>query len=56
MKKPLFNRTLFVITPILVLTGSVLQASEYIDYPIIIIPLSVLYIIWLFILIKSKNQ
>jgi hypothetical protein len=56
MKKLLYNRTLFVITTILVLTGSILQVSEYIDYPIIIIPLSVLYIIWLFILIKSKTQ
>ncbi len=56
MKKLLYNRTLFVITTILVLTGSALQASEYIDYPIIIIPLSVLYIIWLFILIKNKTQ
>ena len=49
------NRTLFVITSILVLTGLTLQAAEYIDIPIIIIPSSVLYIIWLFILMKNKN-
>jgi len=56
MKKLLYNRTLFIITSILVLTGSTLQAAEFIDLAIIIIPLSVLYIIWLFILMKSKNQ
>ena len=55
MKKLLYNRALFVITSILVLIGLALQAAEYIDLPIIIIPSSVLYIIWLFILIKNKN-
>ena len=55
MEKLLYNRALFVITSILVLIGLALQAAEYIDLPIIIIPSSVLYIIWLFILIKNKN-
>jgi len=56
MKKLLYNRSLFIITSILVLTGLILQTAEYIDLSIIIIPASVLYIIWLFILIKIKNN
>ena len=55
MKKFLYNRPLFIITSILVVIGSTLQAAEYIDLPIIIISSSVLYLIWLFILIKNKN-
>ncbi len=56
MKKLLYNRSLFIITSILILTSLILQTAEYIDLSIIIIPASVLYIIWLFILIKNKNQ
>jgi len=56
MKKLLYNRSLFIITSILVLTGLILQTAQYIDLSIIIIPVSVLYIIWLFILIKNKKQ
>mgnify|MGYP001581158354 FL=1 len=54
MKKLLFNRPLLVIISIVVLTGTILQTIEYIDLATIIIPLSLLYIIWLFLLIKSK--
>ena len=56
MKKLLYNRPLFIITSILVLTGLTLQAADYIDIPIIIIPSSILYIIWLFILIKKTKE
>jgi hypothetical protein len=56
MKKLLYNRALFVITSILVVASTILQAAEYIDLAIIIIPSSVLYIIWLFILMKNKNK
>ncbi len=56
MKKLLYNRPLFIITSILVLIGLTLQVAEYIDLPIIIIPSSLLYLIWLFVLMKNKNK
>ena len=56
MKKLLYNCTFFIFSSIIVITGSTLQAGEYIDLPIIVIPLSTLYIIWLFVLINNKKQ
>ena len=57
MKKILYNRTLFIIATLLVIAELILSTLEYIDLGLFIIPIILLYVVWLFILAKSvKNE
>lgn len=56
MKKILYNRTLFIIATLLVLAELILSTLEYIDLGLFIIPIILLYVVWLFILAKSAQN
>ena len=56
MKKILYNRTLFIIATLLVIAELILSTLEYIDLGLFIIPFILLYLIWLFILIRSVQN
>ena len=56
MKKILYNRTLFIIATILVIAELILSTLEYIDLGLFIIPIILLYVVWLFILAKSAQN
>ena len=56
MKKIINNRTLFVITTAVVLTTLILGSLDYIDVGLLIIPLVLPYLYWLFKLIKTVNK
>ena len=56
MKKILYNRTLFIIATLLVIAELILSTLEYIDLGLFIIPIILLYIVWLFILAKSVQN
>ena len=56
MKKILYNRTLFIIATVLVIAELILSTLEYIDLGLFIIPIILLYVIWLFILAKSAQN
>ena len=57
MKKILYNKTLFFITTIIVLASLILSTLEYIDLGLLIIPMVLPYLIWLFMLMRlGKKQ
>ena len=58
MKKILYNKTLFIVTTIIVLAALILSTLEYIDLGLLIIPMVLPYLIWLFILMRlvKKNK
>ena len=57
MKKILYNQTLFIIATLIVLASLILSTLEYIDLGLLIIPIVLPYIIWLFILMRlGKNK
>ena len=56
MKKILYNKTLFIIATVLVIAELILSTLEYIDLGLFIIPIILLYVVWLFILAKSAQN
>ena len=58
MKKILYNQTLFIIATLIVLASLILSTLEYIDLGLLIIPMVLPYLIWLFILMRlvKKNK
>jgi len=56
MKKIIYNRTLFVITTVIVLATLILGSLDYIDIGLLVIPLVIPYLYWLFKLIKTVNK
>ena len=59
MKKILYNKTLFIIATVIVLASLILNTLEYIDLGLLIIPMVLPYLIWLFILmrlVKKQNK
>ena len=58
MKKILYNKTLFIIATVIVLASLILSTLEYIDLGLLIIPMVLPYLIWLFILmiLVKKNK
>ena len=56
MKKIIYNRTLFVITTVVVLATLILGSLDYIDVGLLAIPLVITYLYWLFKLIKTVNR
>ena len=57
MKKILYNQTLFIIATLIVLASLILSSLEYIDLGLLIIPIVLPYLIWLFILMRlGKNK
>jgi len=56
MKNILYNRTLFIIATLLVIAELILSTLEYIDLGLFIIPIILLYVVWLFILAKSVQN
>ena len=56
MKKILYNRTLFIIATLLVIAELILSTLEYIDLGLFIIPIILLYVVWLFTLAKSAQN
>jgi len=57
MKKILYNQTLFILATLIVLASLILSTLEYIDLGLLIIPIVLPYLIWLFILMRlGKNK
>ena len=59
MNKILYNKTLFIIATVIVLGSLILSILEYIDLGLLIIPMVLPYLIWLFILmrlVKKQNK
>ena len=58
MKKILYNQSLFIIATVVVLAALILSSLEYIDLGLLIIPIVLPYLIWLFILMRlvKKNK
>ena len=57
MKKILYNKTLFIIATVIVLASLILGTLEYIDLGLLIIPMVLPYLIWLFMLMRlGKKQ
>ena len=58
MKKLLYNKTLFFVATVIVLASLILSTLEYIDLGLLIIPMVLPYLIWLFILMRlvKKNK
>ena len=57
MNKILYNKTLFTIISIIVLGSLILSTLEYIDLGLLIIPMVLPYLIWLFMLMRlGKKQ
>jgi len=56
MKKIIYNQTLFVITTVIVLATLILGSLDYIDIGLLVIPLVIPYLYWLFKLIKTVNK
>ena len=58
MKKILYNQSLFIIATVIVLASLILSTLEYIDLGLLIIPMVLPYLIWLFILMRlvKKNK
>ena len=55
MKKILYNRPLFNIVTVIVLATLILGSLEYIDVGLLIIPIVLPYLIWLFKLMRLEN-
>ena len=56
MKKIIYNRTLFIITTATVLSVLILSSLNYFDIGVLIIPVVLPYLYWLFKLIKRLNK
>ena len=59
MKKIFYNKTLFFVATVIVLASLILSTLEYIDLGLLIIPMVLPYLIWLFILmrlVKKQNK
>ncbi len=57
MNKILYNQTLFIFVSVVVLGLLILSTLEYIELGLLIIPIVLPYLIWLFILMRlSKNK
>ena len=56
MKKILYNKTLFIIATVIVLASLILSTLEYIDLGLLIIPMVLPYLIWLFMLIRLVKK
>ncbi|SVB35962.1 uncharacterized protein METZ01_LOCUS188816 [marine metagenome] len=57
MKKILYNKTLFIIATVIVLASLILSTLEYIDLGLLIVPMVLPYLIWLFMLMRlGKKQ
>ena len=57
MNKILYNQTLFIIVSVVVLSLLILSTLEYIELGLLIIPIVLPYLIWLFILMRlGKKQ
>ncbi len=57
MKKILYNKTLFFVATVIVLASLILSTLEYIDLGLLIIPMVLPYLIWLFMLMRlGKKQ
>ena len=59
MNKILYNKTLFTIISVIVLGSLILSTLEYIDLGLLLIPMVLPYLIWLFILmrlVKKQNK
>ena len=58
MKKILYNKTLFFVATVIVLASLILSTLEYFDLGLLIIPMVLPYLIWLFILMRlvKKNK
>ena len=57
MKNILYNKTLFIIATVIVLASLILSTLEYIDLGLLIIPMVLPYLIWLFMLMRlGKKQ
>jgi len=56
MKKILYNKTLFIIATVIVLASLILSTLEYIDLGLLIIPMVLPYLIWLFILMRLVKK
>lgn len=57
MMKILYNKTLFIIATVIVLASLILSTLEYIDLGLLIIPMVLPYLIWLFMLMRlGKKQ
>ena len=57
MKKILYNQTLFILATLIVLASLILSTLDYIDLGLLIIPIVLPYLIWLFILMRlGKNK
>ena len=57
MKKILYNQSLFIIATVIVLASLILSTLEYIDLGLLIVPMVLPYLIWLFILMRlGKKQ
>ena len=52
MNKILYNQTLFIIVSVVVLGLLILSTLEYIELGLLIIPIVLPYLIWLFILMR----
>ena len=56
MNKILYNKTLFTIISVIVLGSLILSTLEYIDLGLLIIPMVLPYLIWLFILMRLVTK
>ena len=57
MKKILYNKTLFIIATVIVLASLILSTLEYIDLGLLIVPMVLPYLVWLFMLMRlGKKQ
>ena len=56
MKKILYNKTLFFVATVIVLASLILSTLEYIDLGLLIIPMVLPYLIWLFILMRLVKK
>ena len=57
MNKILYNQTLFIFVSVVVLGLLILSTLEYIELGLLIIPIVLPYLIWLFILMRLlKNK
>ena len=57
MKKILYNKTLFFVSTVIVLAALILSTLEYIDLGLLIVPMVLPYLIWLFMLMRlGKKQ
>ena len=57
MKKILYNQTLFIIATLIVLASLILSTLEYIHLGLLIVPMVLPYLVWLFMLMRlGKKQ